>query len=143
MARPFFTRFFFGVFMKRLNARGALAALVVGFLLGAFRLAVDTPVSLHLAGLTHGYAPGSFLWIVNNIYFQYYSLLIFAVSAVTMLVVSYLTLAPAEERLTGLTYATVTAEQRQRSRASWGRGEVVASGVVLLLILGAYLYFRG
>src|SRR5437867_3533078 len=143
LAPPIFTVFFFGVFMKRLNARGALAALVVGFLLGAFRLAVDTPVSLHLAGLTHGYAPGSFLWIVNNIYFQYYSLLIFAVSAVTMLVVSYLTLAPAEERLAGLTYATVTAEQRQRSRASWGRGEVVASGVVLLLILVAYLYFRG
>jgi len=143
LAPPIFTVFFFGVFMKRLNARGALAALVVGFLLGAFRLAVDTPVSLQLGALTHGYAPGSFLWIVNNIYFQYYSLFIFVVSAVTMLVVSYLTPAPVEERLTGLTYATVTAEQRQRSRASWSRGDVIASGVVLLLILAAYLYFRG
>src|SRR5213595_2791746 len=129
LAPPIFTVFFFGVFMKRLNARGALAALVVGFLLGAFRLAVDTPVSLQLGALTHGYAPGSFLWIVNNIYFQYYSLFIFVVSAVTMLVVSYLTPAPVEERLTGLTYATVTAEQRQRSRASWSRGDVIASGV--------------
>jgi len=143
LAPPIFTVFFFGVFMKRLNARGALAALVVGFLLGAFRLAVDTPVSLQLGALTHGYAPGSFLWIVNNIYFQYYSLFIFVVSAVTMVVVSYLTPAPVEERLTGLTYATVTAEQRQRSRASWSRGDVIASGVVLLLILAAYLYFRG
>jgi SSS family solute:Na+ symporter len=143
LAPPIFTVFFFGVFMKRLNARGALAALVVGFLLGAFRLAVDTPVSLGLAGVTNGYAPGSFWWIVNNIYFQYYSLFIFVVSAVTMVVVSYLTPAPAEERLVGLTYATVTAEQRQQSRASWSRGDVIASGVVLLLILAAYLYFRG
>jgi SSS family solute:Na+ symporter len=143
LAPPIFTVFFFGVFMKRLNAPGALAALVVGFLLGAFRLAVDTPVSLQLGGLTHGYAPGSFLWIVNNIYFQYYSLFIFIVSAVTMVVVSYLTPAPVEERLTGLTLATVTAEQRQRSRASWNRGDVIASGVVLVLILAAYLYFRG
>src|SRR6266542_190865 len=86
LAPPIFTVFFFGVFMKRLNAKGALAALVVGFLLGAFRLAVDTPVSLQLGSLTHGYAPGSFLWIVNNIYFQYYSLFIFVVSAATMLV---------------------------------------------------------
>ncbi len=143
LAPPIFTVFFFGVFMKRLNAKGALAALVAGFLLGAFRLAVDTPVSLQLGSLTHGYAPGSFLWIVNNIYFQYYSLFIFVVSAVTMLVVSYATPAPAEERLVGLTYATVTAEQRQQSRSSWSRGDVTASAIVLLLILAAYLYFRG
>src|SRR6266571_3955633 len=143
LAPPIFTVFFFGVFMKRLNAKGALAALVAGFLLGAFRLAVDTPVSLQLGSLTHGYAPGSLLWIVNNIYFQYYSLFIFVVSAVTMLVVSYATPAPAEERLVGLTYATVTAEQRQQSRSSWSRGDVSASAIVLLLILAAYLYFRG
>src|SRR5436309_5209183 len=143
LAPPIFTVFFFGVFMKRLNARGALAALVVGFLLGAFRLAVDTPVGLQLGNLTHGYAPGSLLWIVNNIYFQYYSLFIFVVSAATMLVVSYATPAPAEERLVGLTYATVTVEQRQQSRSSWSRGDVSASAIVLLLILAAYLYFRG
>ena len=143
LAPPIFTVFFFGVFMKRLNAKGALAALVAGFLLGAFRLAVDTPVSLQLGSLTHGYAPGSLLWIVNNIYFQYYSLFIFVVSAATMLVVSYATPAPAEERLVGLTYATVTAEQRQQSRSSWSRGDVTASAIVLLLILAAYLYFRG
>src|SRR6266568_2472701 len=143
LAPPIFTVFFFGVFMKRLNAKGALAALVAGFLLGAFRLAVDTPVSLQLGSLTHGYAAGSFLWIVNNIYFQYYSLFIFVVSAVTMLVVSYVTPAPAEARLVGLTYATVTAEQRQQSRSSWSRGDVTASAIVLLLILAAYLYFRG
>jgi SSS family solute:Na+ symporter len=143
LAPPIFTVFFFGVFHKRLNAKGALAALVVGFLLGAFRLAVDTPVSLQLGGLANGYAAGSFLWIINNIYFQYYSLLIFVVSAVTMVAVSYLTAAPAEERLVGLTYATVTAEQRRQSRHSWSRGDVIASAIVLLAILANYLYFRG
>jgi len=140
LAPPIFTVFFFGVFMKRLNAKGALAALVVGFLLGAFRLTVDTPVSL---GLAHGYAAGSFFWIVNNIYFQYYSLFIFVVSAATMVVVSYLTPAPAEERLGGLTFATVTPDQRRQSRSSWSRADVVASAIVLFLILLAYLYFRG
>jgi SSS family solute:Na+ symporter len=143
LAPPIFTVFFFGLFNKRLNAKGCLAALIVGFLLGAFRLAVDTPVSLHLAGYEQGYATGSFLWVVNNIYFQYYSLLVFVVSVVVMIVVSYVTAAPAAEKLTGLTFATVTAEHRQESRASWSRWDVLASGVVLLLILAAYLYFRG
>jgi SSS family solute:Na+ symporter len=143
LAPPIFTVFFFGVFMKRLNAKGALAALLVGFALGVFRLAVDTPVSLQLGGVAHGYAPGSFLWVINNIYFQYYSLFIFIVSAATMVIVSYLTPAPAPEQLVGLTFATVTPEQRQQSRASWSQGDVIASAVVLVLIIAAYLYFRG
>jgi SSS family solute:Na+ symporter len=140
LAPPIFTVFFFGVFNKRLNEKGCLAALLVGFGLGLLRLAVDTPVSLGLSG---GYEPGSFLWIVNNIYFQYYSLLIFLVSAAVMIVVSYATAAPDEARITGLTYATVTPEQRRVTRESWNSWDVVWSGAVLALIFVAYLYFTG
>jgi SSS family solute:Na+ symporter len=143
LAPPIFAVFFLGVFMKRLNARGCLAALLVGFAMGAFRLAVDTPVSLRLGAYEQGYAPGSFLWIVNNIYFQYYSLLIFVAAVAAMIVVSYLTPAPDEAHLSGLTWATVTDDHRRASRASWTRWDVVSSGIVLVLILLAYLYFRG
>src|SRR5436309_3110455 len=143
LAPPIFTVFFFGVFMKRLNGKGCLAALIVGFVLGVFRLAVDTPVALKLAGYERGYVPGSFLWIVNNVYFQYYSVFIFLVSVAVMVAVSYLTEPPSEERLRGLTYATVTAEQKRVTRASWDRRDVIGSAVVLLLILCAYTYFNG
>jgi SSS family solute:Na+ symporter len=143
LAPPIFTVFFLGVFNKRLNTKGCLAALGVGFLLGVFRLAVDTPVALKMAGYELGYPAGSFLWIVNNIYFQYYSAFIFLVCVVVMLVVSYATAPPDESRLTGLTYATVTDEHRLESRRSWGRVDVVASCVVVLFILMAYLYFNG
>jgi SSS family solute:Na+ symporter len=143
LAPPIFTVFVFGIFNRRLNSKGCLAALLVGFVLGVFRLAVDTPVSLHLPGFADGYTPGSFLWIVNNLYFQYYSLLIFIVSVIVMVVVSYATAPPRPEQLVGLTYGTVTVEDRASSRASWSAREVIASAVVLLLILAAYLYFRG
>src|SRR5213083_1579572 len=143
LAPPIFTVFVFGIFNRRLNSKGCLAALLVGFVLGVFRLAVDTPVSLHLAGFADGYTAGSFLWIVNNLYFQYYSLFIFIVSVIVMVVVSYATAPPRPEQLVGLTYGTVTVEDRTSSRASWSAREVIASAVVLLLILAAYLYFRG
>lgn len=143
LAPPIFAVFFLGVTFKRLNAKGCLAALIAGFVLGAFRLAVDTPVSLGLTGFAQGYETGSFFWIVNNVYFQYYSLFIFVVSCVVMVVVSHLTPAPALERLQNLTFSTVTAEGRQASRASWNRWDVINSGVVLALILFAYLYFTG
>jgi SSS family solute:Na+ symporter len=143
LAPPIFTVFFLGVFMKRLNAKGCLAALIVGFVIGLFRLAVDTPVALKLAGYEQGYPEGSFLWVVNNTFFQYFSILIFLVCVVVMIVVSYATEPPAQERITGLTFATTTDEQRAISRSSWTRGDLIASGLVLVLILLAYLYFRG
>ncbi|HTT66648.1 MAG TPA: sodium:solute symporter [Gemmatimonadales bacterium] len=143
LAPPIFTVFFFGIFNKRLNTKGCISALVVGFLLGTFRLLVDTPVALHLAGYENGYTQGSFLWVVNNIYFQYYSLLVFVVSVVVMVGVSYSTAAPATERLTGLTFATITDEHRQESRSSWDWRDVFASALVVVLIVCVYLYFRG
>jgi SSS family solute:Na+ symporter len=126
-----------------MNAKGCLAALIVGFALGVFRLAVDTPVSLGIGSMAQGYTPGSFLWVVNNVYFQYYSLFIFVVCVVVMIAVSYLTPAPNEAQISGLTYGTVTAEHRMESRASWNRWDVINSGIILFLILLAYLYFRG
>jgi len=143
LAPPIFTVFFLGVFVKRMNGKGCLAALIVGFLLGVFRLAVDTPVSLKLAGFEGGYAEGSFLWIVNNVYFQYYSVFIFVVSAAVMIGVSYATEPPSDRAIEGLTYATVTDEHRRESRSSWTGRDVAASAVVLLLILLAYVYFSG
>ena len=140
LAPPIFVVFFLGVFVKRLNSKGCLAALVTGFLLGLFRLAVDTPVKL-LKGFS--YQEGSFFWVINNIFFQYYSLVIFVVCVGVMIVVSYLTKEPSYAKITGLTYATRTSEDKLSSRASWGKGDVIASAVVLLLILAAYLYFTG
>jgi SSS family solute:Na+ symporter len=143
LAPPIFVVFFFGVFNKRLNALGCLWALIVGFVIGVFRLVVDTPVSLKVAGYENGYAHGSFLWIVNNIYFQYYSVLITVISIVVLVVVSYATAAPPEEKLAGLTYATITPEQRRESRESWSTIDIVGSAVVVCAIIAAYLYFNG
>ena len=140
LAPPIFVVFFLGVFNKRLNHHGCMAALIVGFLLGLFRLAVDTPVSL-IDGFA--YAEGSFLWVVHNIFFQYYSLLIFVVCVVVMIVVSHMTAPPDPQKLTGLTYGTLTDQDRAESRASWNWKDVAWSALVLLLIAASYLYFTG
>jgi len=143
LAPPIFVVFFFGVFFKRLNAQGCLWAMIVGFVLGVFRMLVDTPVTLGLAGFKDGYTPGSLLWIVNNINFQYFSVLITLVSAVVMVVVSYLTPVPLEEKIRSLTFGTATAEDRRKTRESWQWRDVLASIAILACIIGAYVYFTG
>ena len=143
LGAPIAVVFFFGVFFKRLNAQGALATLITGFLLGIFRLAVDTPVKLGLDGYENGYVYGSFLWVVNNMFFQYYSLLIFCVSVTVMVGVSYATREPDYASISGLTYGTMTVEDRVDSRRSWSARDVFASAMILVAIVALYLYFSG
>ncbi len=140
LAPPIFVVFFFGVFWKRLNAKGCFWAMIIGFVVGIFRMAVDTPITL---GLFKSYPEGSFLWIINNINFQYFSILITLVSAVVMVLVSYATPEPDQAQIKGLTFATATEEDRRLTRESWHWTDVLASCVIMAFIIGAYLYFTG
>ena len=138
LAPPVFVVFFFGVFWKRLNAQGCLWAMIIGFVIGLFRMGADTLVTTGTV-----FQENSVLWIVTTIPFQYFSVLITIISAVVMVAVSYATAAPDYGRITGLTFATATSEDRAKTRASWGRKEVLASLVIMACITFAYLYFRG
>jgi SSS family solute:Na+ symporter len=140
---PIFVVFFGGIFFKRMNAAGCLAALLVGFALGLWRLAVDTPVSLGWKGYEQGYAEGSLNYIINNMYFQYFSLAIFIICAAVMFIVSYLSPAPSYDRISGLTYGAVTEEHRRESRESWGGVDILTSLTVIVAIVAAYVYFSG
>jgi len=140
LAPPIAVVFFLGVFWKRLNSKGALATLIIGFALGLVRLAIDTPVKL-MSGFT--YENGSFLWVINNIFFQYYSLVIFVVCVLVMIGVSYMTEVPSYEKINGLTFGTTSPTDRKNTRESWSKGDVITSVIVIILIVAAYLYFRG
>jgi len=81
------------------------------------------------------------LWILNNMFFQYYSLAIFLISLAVMFAVSYATAEPSYERISGLTFGTTSAEHKAESRKSWNQWDVVSSLVVIALIIAAYIYF--
>src|SRR5690606_11130259 len=114
---------------------GAFWGLVIGFILGMFKLTVQTLVqtgAMDSAGLLG--AIGAF-----NGYYAAGVLLV--ISVVIVVVVSYMTPAQPEEEIAGLTYASTTPEQRAENRASWGAAEVIGTVIVLGLVLGIYLYF--
>ncbi len=138
LAPPIFVVFFLGIFFKRLNKEGCLSALFVGLALGLFRLAVDTPAML-IDGFS--YAEGSFFWFINNIFFQYYSLFIFLVCIAVMFGVSYMTSPPSYEKISGLTYGTLTEEDKAESRASWNAWDIFFSVLLVAIIGFIYIYF--
>jgi SSS family solute:Na+ symporter len=143
LAPPIFVVFFLGVFWRRANAQGCFWSLMTGFVLGAMRMLIDTPVSLQMQSAAGGYAHGSFLWVINNINFQYFSVLITAVSALVLIGVSLASAAPDAAQIQGLTFATISVSDRDQSRSSWSWRDVAASGFILACILAAYVYFTG
>jgi solute:Na+ symporter, SSS family len=138
LAPPIFVVFFLGVFYRRLNKEGCLAALGVGFAMGIFRLAVDTPLAL-MDGFS--YTEGSFLWIVSNIFFQYYSLVIFLTCVIVMVGVSYMTKAPDYQKISGLTFGTLSDKDKSDSRASYNWRDISLSVLLIVLIILIYFFF--
>jgi len=140
LAPPIFVVFFFGVFMKRLNGPGCLATLLTGFAMGLIRLIIDTPIKLQWRA---AYEEGSFLWIMNNIFFQYYSLLITVVCILVFLIVSYATKPPEYSKISGLTFSTLSAADRAETRSSWNWKDVILSVLLIAAIIAIYTYFTG
>jgi SSS family solute:Na+ symporter len=60
-----------------------------------------------------------------------------------MVAVSYFTEAPNYATIEGLTYGTTTADHKKESRSSWTIKDVIASVILVLIIIGIYIYFSG
>lgn len=131
LAPPIAAVFLLGVFFKRLNAKGAYTAMVVGFVLGLIKLTLE----LFKNDL------GGFLYDFATINFLYFCIYLFLFSIAVMVLVSLLTPKPSEEQIKGLTFATTVAEDKVASRASWNSLDVILSLIIVAIIVSVFIYF--
>ncbi|RKY07469.1 MAG: Na+/glucose cotransporter [Planctomycetota bacterium] len=135
LAPPITAVFLLGLFWKRMNAKGAVAGLGIGFIAGMAKLTIQACEGAgYLTNLP-------WLAAVGKFNFLYASGVLSAISVVVIVVVSLLTERPSAEQIVGLTYATATAEQKRQNRASWNFVDVFGTIVVLGLVLAMYVYF--
>jgi SSS family solute:Na+ symporter len=135
IAPPIAAVFLLGLFNRRINATGALWGLVLGTVLGMVKLTAQTLVR---SGSLAPTGPIGALGAFNGYYFTG---VLFAVSLALITAISYATAPPTAEQVEGLTYGSTTPEQRAERRASVSLADFVATGVVLALVVGIYLYF--
>lgn len=131
LAPPIASVFLLGVFYKRINSKGALSALIVGFIIGIIRIFLELNKN-SLSG---------FLYTFANLNFLYFCIILFLFSIVLMVAVSLLTEKPSEEQLNGLTYATTVSEDKAKSRASWTKLDLALSLFVVVFIIAVFIYF--
>jgi SSS family solute:Na+ symporter len=131
LAPPIAAVFLLGVFSKRINGKGAITAMVVGFIIGILRIVLELNKG-NLSGILYSFATVNFL---------YFCIFLFLFSVGLLIIVSLLTEKPSEEQLNGLTYATTVAEDKAKSRASWNKLDVILSVIVVIIIISAFIYF--
>ena len=135
LAPPITAVFLLGLFNKRINAHGAFWGMVVGFVLGMTKLTLQ---SLTQSGAMD---PNTTLGAIGAFNGYYFSGVLFLISVALIIAISYASAPETEEKLRGLTWWTVPAEDRADTRSTWGAPEVIGTVVVLGLVLGVYLYF--
>ncbi|MGB2843937.1 MAG: sodium/solute symporter, partial [Candidatus Aminicenantaceae bacterium] len=131
LAPPIAAVFLLGLFWKKINSSGAVTALVGGFVIGMLRL---------VAELKKEYLSG-WLYTFANINFLYFCVYLFLVCIAIMVVVSLFTRQPSYEKIQGLTYSTTVIEDKEASRASWNKKDVILSLVILIIIALILIYF--
>jgi SSS family solute:Na+ symporter len=132
---PIAAVFLVGLLWPRANARGAITALALGFVLGFGRLILELNAPI-------GWAPAAMFAEIN---FLHFAVLLFAISVVALIAVSLATAAPDEARLQNLTIATlkpVDAADQGRERAA-RRSDIALSLLLLFIIAAIWTIFSG
>jgi SSS family solute:Na+ symporter len=135
LAPPITAVFLLGLFWPRLNSAGATWALGGGFALGMAKLLIQANFG------TGKKENPAFLAAIGDFNFLYATGVLFALSAIIMVVASFMTPPPPEEKVKGLTYGSVHQLGAAEIKASWDWGNKLMVGLILLLVGGMYLYF--
>lgn len=132
LAPPITAVFLLGLFNQRINSRGVVWGMGLGFVLGMGKLLLQAVFG---AGKIENPA---FLAAIADFNFLYFSGVLFLISIAVIVAFSYGAAPPKSEQIRGLTLATI---DREAVRRSYDRRDIAATVVVLGLVAAVYLYF--
>jgi solute:Na+ symporter, SSS family len=135
IAPPITAVFLLGIFYKRINSKGALTTLIVGMVVAFIRIALELAINK--------LEPGSILYVIGSTNFLSFAAWFFLFCVILCLVVSWLTPAPAAEQIQGLTFGTLSDEQRQSNRASYNFWDIALSLLVIGIVVYVMVSFTG
>jgi SSS family solute:Na+ symporter len=126
--------FMLGIFSKHVSPISGFVGIVSGFVIGMTRLLMQ--VGHEMVGLEFG----PLQWFVD-INWLYFCFLLFVLTCAVIFVVSSFTRQATDEQLKGLTYATITSEQKAEVHEGESTWDFIHSGIVLAIVAAIYIYF--
>jgi SSS family solute:Na+ symporter len=138
--------FLLGVFNRKITPKAGQWGLLVGFLVGMFRLGLmifdpgtsmnpETHKMITDPSLRHG------LFLILDFNWLHFCIFLFFLTMAVMAVVSTFTEKATAEQLQGITYFSQSPEQIAETRSSWSKWDIFNTVVVLGICIAFYVYF--
>lgn len=140
IAPPITAVFLLGILWKRVNANGAIATLLFGLLMATVRI-VSELVYIDHGVLVNG-ASGPFAQFAS-VNFSHMAIYMFLACVAVCSLVSLFTARPSEEQIQGLTWGTLSAQQKADAKNSFSKWDVIVSVVLAAVVISVLIYFRG
>ncbi len=135
IAPPIAAVFLLGIFHKRINAQGAFVTLITGFVVGALRIVLEL--------VKGSLEPGSIWHTLGATNFLTFAAWFFLFCIVLIVVVSWLTPAPAPEKVANLTFATISPEEKARNKNSYNWKDITFSVLIVAVVVWIMIWFNG
>jgi SSS family solute:Na+ symporter len=128
---PIAAVFLIGVLWQRVNANGAIAALITGFVLGMGRLVVEISQPLQRG----------FLEVYADINFLHFAVILFMICTAVLVIVSLLTPPPPASKVAGLTFTTQDPAAALESDRRWRARDLLLSLGLVVCVGLVWIYF--
>ena len=140
IAPPVTAVFLLGIVWKRVNSTAAITTLLAGFVLLVIRLGSEIYFQPQI---TSGEAVAHALYDFATINFAHMAIFMFVFSVILCVSTSLFTTAPDYKTIVGLSFGTLTEEQKQAHKDSYDTIDVVLSVLLVFLVVGILCYFTG
>ncbi|WP_127138762.1 sodium:solute symporter [Flagellimonas oceanensis] len=135
IAPPITAVFLLGIFHKRINAQGAFVTMVVGFIVGAVRIILEL--------VKDSLNPDSIWFLLGDMNFLSFASWFFLFCIILILVVSYATAPPSDEKIKNLTYATISDDERKENKNSYNWKDIAISIIIIAIVAYVMIWFNG
>jgi len=129
---PIAAVFLLGILWKRVNAQGAMASLVVGFVLGVVRLVLE---------LNKGSLDGVLLRYAS-INFLHFAIVLFVICSLVLVGISLITPPPSAAQVEGITFQTARPRADDAEAARRRSGDFVLTLLLVAAVAALWIYFR-
>ncbi|MDF0717127.1 sodium:solute symporter [Muricauda sp. 334s03] len=140
IAPPVTTVFLLGIIWKRVNSKAAITTLFAGLVLLILRLGSEIYYQPQIAA---GTEVSGFLFQFASVNFAHMAIFMFIFSVVLCIVVTLATSPPDYATIKGLSFGTLSPEDRVNSKGSYSTIDIILSVLLIVIVIGILSYFTG
>ena len=140
IAPPVAAVFLLGILWKRVNSNAAITTLLAGLVLLVLRLGSEI---YYQAEINNNIALDNFMYLFATINFSHMAIIMFVFSVLLCISVAVATSPPNYEKIRGLSFGTLSREQKIENNESYDLVDLILSILLVIIVIGILSYFTG